>query len=81
MSQAAAHGSPRLRQAWRGASDGWNRLGEQTQFYVKTIKGIGDAFIHYRVEVVRLIAQMSLGSGALAVIGGTIVIVAFLTLS
>jgi phospholipid/cholesterol/gamma-HCH transport system permease protein len=40
-----------------------------------------DAFVYYRLEVVRLIAQMSLGSGALAVIGGTIVIVAFLTLS
>ena len=29
----------------------------------------------------RLIAQMSLGTGALAVIGGTVVIVGFLTLS
>ena len=37
--------------------------------------------VHYRIELVRLIAQMSLGSGALAMIGGTIVIVAFLTLS
>ena len=31
--------------------------------------------------MVRLIAQMSLGTGALAIIGGTIVIVGFLTMS
>ena len=37
--------------------------------------------VHYKVELVRLIAQMSLGTGALAVIGGTVVIVGFLTLS
>src|SRR3978361_1103971 len=35
----------------------------------------------YQSELIRLVAQMSLGSGALAVIGGTIVIVAFLTFS
>ena len=33
------------------------------------------------VELVRLIAQMGLGTGALAVIGGTVVIVAFLTMT
>jgi len=37
--------------------------------------------IDYRLEVIRLIAQMSLGVGALALIGGTVVIVGFLTLS
>jgi phospholipid/cholesterol/gamma-HCH transport system permease protein len=61
--------------------DGWNQVGRQTQFYGETIKGIADAFIRYKGEVVRLIAQMSLGVGALAIIGGTIVIVGFLTLS
>jgi phospholipid/cholesterol/gamma-HCH transport system permease protein len=60
---------------------GWNRIGTQAQFYARTLGSIGDAFLHYRLEMVRLIAQMSLGAGALAVIGGTIVIVGFLTLS
>jgi phospholipid/cholesterol/gamma-HCH transport system permease protein len=59
----------------------WNRIGTQAQFYARTLGSIGDAFVHYRLEMVRLIAQMSLGAGALAVIGGTIVIVGFLTLS
>jgi phospholipid/cholesterol/gamma-HCH transport system permease protein len=72
---------PRLRRTVAGFVNGWNQIGRQTQFYGETIKGIGDAFIRYKAEVVRLIAQMSLGVGALAVIGGTIVIVGFLTLS
>jgi phospholipid/cholesterol/gamma-HCH transport system permease protein len=72
---------PRLRRRVNGWVDGWNRIGTQTQFYAQTIRGIWDAVVHYRTEVVRLIAQMSLGVGALAVIGGTIVIVGFLTLS
>jgi phospholipid/cholesterol/gamma-HCH transport system permease protein len=64
-----------------GAANVWTRLGVQTQFFGATIKGIWDALVHYRVELVRLIAQMSLGTGALALIGGTVVIVGFLTLS
>jgi phospholipid/cholesterol/gamma-HCH transport system permease protein len=72
---------PRLRRTVAGWVTGWNRIGRQTQFYGLTIKGIWDAFAHYKSELVRLIAQMSLGTGALAIIGGTIVIVGFLTLS
>jgi phospholipid/cholesterol/gamma-HCH transport system permease protein len=62
-----------------GFADGWNSLGKQTRFYAQTIRGTWDAVVYYRVELTRLIASMSLGSGALAIIGGTIVIVAFLT--
>jgi phospholipid/cholesterol/gamma-HCH transport system permease protein len=60
---------------------GWIRIGRQTQFYGRTIRSIGDALIHYQAEIIRLIAQMSMGTGALALIGGTIVVVGFLTLS
>lgn len=72
---------PRTRRLIAAFSNAWNRIGIQTQFFGSTVKGIWVAFAHYRVEIVRLIAQMSLGVGALAVIGGTIVIVGFLTLS
>jgi phospholipid/cholesterol/gamma-HCH transport system permease protein len=72
---------PRTRRVFGGFVDGWDRVGQQTQFYAQTITGIGDAFVHYKAELVRLVAQMSLGIGALAVIGGTVVIVGFLTLS
>jgi phospholipid/cholesterol/gamma-HCH transport system permease protein len=72
---------PRVRRTVTGWVTGWNQIGRQTQFYGLTIRGIWDAFAHYKSELVRLIAQMSLGTGALAIIGGTIVIVGFLTLS
>ncbi|MGV0044931.1 ABC transporter permease [Mycobacterium colombiense] len=60
---------------------GWIRIGVQAQFYGATVRSIGDVLARYKLELLRLIAQMSLGTGALAVIGGTIVIVGFLTLS
>ena len=72
---------PRLRRTFGGFASGWNRIGRQTQFYGLTIRSIGTAVVHYKTEIVRLIAQMSLGTGALALIGGTVVIVGFLTLS
>jgi phospholipid/cholesterol/gamma-HCH transport system permease protein len=51
------------------------------QFYTRTLASIPDALINYRPEVLRLIAQMGLGSGALAVVGGTVAIVGFLTVT
>lgn len=60
---------------------GWNRVGRQTYFYVFTLRSIGDALANYRIELLRQIAQMALGAGALMLIGGTVVIVGFLTLS
>ncbi|MEC4764268.1 ABC transporter permease [Mycobacterium sherrisii] len=71
----------RVHRRLRRWSDGWVRLGEQTQFYGQTLISIGDVFRRYQTELLRLIAQMGLGSGALAVIGGTVVIVGFLTLT
>jgi phospholipid/cholesterol/gamma-HCH transport system permease protein len=71
---------PRTRQVLRSLADGSNRVGTQTFFYCTTLRYVGHAFIHYRVEIVRLIAQMGLGVGALALIGGTVAIVGFLTI-
>jgi phospholipid/cholesterol/gamma-HCH transport system permease protein len=64
-----------------GITDGWYRVGTQMAFYARTVGDIRVAFAQYKKEIVRLIAEMSLGAGALAVIGGTVVIVGFLTLS
>ncbi|WP_396902131.1 ABC transporter permease [Mycolicibacterium sp.] len=72
---------PRVSRKVRQWSAGWIRIGEQTEFYFRTIRSVGDMFAHYKWELVRLIAQMSLGTGALVVIGGTVAIVGFLTLS
>ncbi|MDZ7887002.1 MAG: ABC transporter permease [Mycobacterium sp.] len=58
-----------------------DQIGAQTRFYFLTLARIPDAVINYRPELLRLIAQMGLGSGALASIGGTVVIVGFMTMT
>ncbi|SEM19239.1 MlaE family ABC transporter permease [Rhodococcus maanshanensis] len=55
-------------------------IGDQALFYWRAIAWAPRALIHYRKETIRLIAEISMGTGALAVIGGTVVIVGFLTL-
>ena len=72
--------APRARRVVRGWVRGWDRVGAQAEFYLTTVRSIADAAFRYRIETLRLVAQMSLGTGALAVIGGTIAIVAFLTI-
>lgn len=59
----------------------WNRIGGQVRFYAETLAAVPDAVVHYRTELLRLIAQMGLGSGALVVVGGTVAIVGFLTMT
>src|ERR1700757_77964 len=72
---------PRLVSARNSVVGEWLRIGSQTQFYSRTLASIPDAIINYRTEVYRLIAQMGLGSGALAIVGGTVAIVGFLTMT
>src|SRR6478736_837407 len=60
-----------------GSIDG---IGDQALFYWRAVAWAPRALIHYRKETIRLIAEISMGTGALAVIGGTVIIVAFLTL-
>jgi len=57
------------------------RIGDQTLFYAKAIAGAPFAATRYRGEIIRLVAEISLGTGTLAVIGGTVAIVGFLTLA
>ena len=70
-----------LSRAGGGVARAWNHVGTQVAFYAETIGATRTAFTRYKTEMLRLIGQMSLGTGALAVIGGTVVIVGFLTLS
>src|SRR6476646_7216663 len=58
-----------------------NRIGDQTLFYLRALGGVPHAAIHFRREIIRLIAEISMGAGVLAMIGGTLVIVGFLTLA
>jgi phospholipid/cholesterol/gamma-HCH transport system permease protein len=61
--------------------DGTRKLGEQTAFYGKSLAATVDAVRRYPGELLRLIAEMGMGTGALAVIGGTVGIIGFLTLT
>lgn len=70
---------PRLARSARTWADEWNRLGEQTEFYIKALVSIRVAFLKYKSETLRVLADMSLGVGALALIGGEVVILAVLT--
>jgi phospholipid/cholesterol/gamma-HCH transport system permease protein len=72
---------PRLAKRLDGWVGAWNQVGVQTKFYGKTLRSIGYVFTHYRIELMRIIAQMGLGTGALVVIGGTVAIVGFLTVT
>ena len=54
-------------------------LGRQGAFYVEATVGAPRAITRYRKEVLRLLSEVAFGSGALAVIGGTVVIVVFMT--
>lgn len=72
---------PRVLMSVNTALSGWSRLGEMTRFYGKTLKSVVDVAIYYPAELLRQIAAMSLGTGSLAVIGGTVAVVTFLTLA
>lgn len=71
----------RIRNTGRNWVRGLSRIGIQAQFHASTLRSIADLFVHYKIELLRQVAQMSLGTGALAIIGGTVVIVGFLTMS
>lgn len=81
MSVAATAPLPRIRRAVHGSLARLRSLGEQTRFFGQAVGSIGEAVTRYPGEVLRLIAQIGIGTGALAVIGGTVVIVSFLTMS
>src|SRR6478609_10510976 len=56
-------------------------MGRVGWFALTAIGSIGQALRHYRREVLRLIAEIGMGTGAMAVIGGTVAIIGFITLS
>jgi phospholipid/cholesterol/gamma-HCH transport system permease protein len=59
--------------------DSLDDLGRQGAFYVEAAVGSPRVLTRYRKEVLRLLSEVAFGSGALAVIGGTVVIVVFMT--
>ncbi|HEX2287100.1 MAG TPA: ABC transporter permease [Mycobacterium sp.] len=60
---------------------GLDSVGHVAWFVVTAVGQIGHAMRYYRKETLRLIAEIGMGTGAMAVIGGTVAIVGFVTLS
>jgi phospholipid/cholesterol/gamma-HCH transport system permease protein len=56
-------------------------IGHVAWFIVNAMGAIGHALRYYRKETLRLIAEIGMGTGAMAVIGGTAAIVGFVSLS
>lgn len=72
---------PWLKARFKSVAVPWNRVGMQAKFFGRTLSSIRYTVVHYQVELVRIIAQMGLGAGALIIIGGTVAIVGFLTVT
>ncbi len=71
----------RLRRAFRGVPRAVDGFGEQALFYGESMRYIPNALTRYRKETIRLVAEMTMGAGALVMIGGTVGVAAFLTLA
>ncbi len=54
-------------------------LGGQLAFHLRALAWAPRTLRRYRREVIRLLAEVSFGSGALAVLGGTVGVICFLT--
>ncbi|ADU49278.1 MlaE family ABC transporter permease [Intrasporangium calvum] len=77
MSPVQAVSRPLARLAGRPGR-GLESLGAQMRFYVRSLAWSGRTVRRYKKEVVRLLAEVSLGTGALSVIGGTVGVIAFM---
>lgn len=53
-------------------ADALDNLGRQMLFYVRVIRSVPRTLRNYGKEILRLLAEVALGSGSLAIIGGTI---------
>ncbi|OBK14124.1 MlaE family ABC transporter permease [Mycobacterium asiaticum] len=60
---------------------GVDESGQLAWFFMTSLGQIPHAIKNYRKETLRLIAQIGMGTGAMAVVGGTAAIVGFVTLS
>lgn len=58
---------------------GLDTLGEELSFYIGVVRAIPRSVTHYPKEILRLLAEITLGTGALAVIGGTVGVILGMT--
>jgi phospholipid/cholesterol/gamma-HCH transport system permease protein len=56
-----------------------DKAGEQMSFYSRVIGWIPRTLLHFRKEILRLLAEVTFGSGALAMIAGTVGVIVLLS--
>lgn len=62
-----------------GPRRGFEETGTQTWFYLVAVARIPYAIVHHRKEIARLLTESAFGTGALAMIGGTVAVTSFMT--
>jgi phospholipid/cholesterol/gamma-HCH transport system permease protein len=67
------------RRAAQAPIDGLDGLGDQLSFYSRAIVWTPRTIRRYKREVLRLLSEVVFGSGSLAVIGGTVGVIAFMS--
>ena len=69
----------KIRNVYRAPLNSLDGLGGQLAFYLGVLRAIPRSVRRYPKEILRILAEVTLGSGALAVIGGTIGVIAGMT--
>ncbi|MBK0866331.1 MULTISPECIES: ABC transporter permease [unclassified Saccharopolyspora] len=72
--------SQRAKRVFRRPLETLDDLGDQMSFYLRTLAWVPKALTRYIKETLRLLTEVSFGSGALAVIGGTVGVMIGMTL-
>src|SRR3954453_7457559 len=61
-----------LKQGYQKPLSALDTMGEELAFYLRALRATPRSVTRYPKEILRLLAEVTLGSGALAVIGGTV---------
>jgi phospholipid/cholesterol/gamma-HCH transport system permease protein len=69
----------KLKKTYQKPMDVLDDLGEQLSFYGRALAWTPRTIRRYKKETLRLLAEVTFGTGALAVIGGTVGVIAFLS--
>ena len=68
-----------LKQAYNKPLSSVDKMGEELGFYIRALRATPRSVTRYPKEILRLLAEVTLGSGALAVIGGTVGVITAMT--
>jgi phospholipid/cholesterol/gamma-HCH transport system permease protein len=68
-----------LKAAYQRPLSALDTMGESLAFYLRALRATPRSITRYPKEILRLLAEVTLGSGALAVIGGTVGVITAMT--